>query len=197
MTTYTTRKLSRTTWTDFERLFSKGNGWDFCGCMLFHRGRHLPKATFPTRAEMGIRNRQEKRLLVEAGDAHGILVYAADEPVGWCQYGPREELSGIEASATLRTKYSEPADDHGHTALWRITCFVVDKNHRGRGVARLALDAALDAIRQGGGGLVEAFPRAAGRPSAAHGGYVSMFEAAGFQAVEPFGDEHTLMRRTV
>lgn len=97
MTMYTTRNLSQATWDDFERLFSRGNGWDFCGCMLFHRGRHLPKVEFPTRAEMGIRNRQEKRSLVEAGEAHGILVYAGDEPVGWCQ-----GRSCSEAAAQLR-----------------------------------------------------------------------------------------------
>jgi hypothetical protein len=42
-----------------------------------------------------VRNRREKRDLVERGHAHGILVYANGEPVGWCQYGPREELPRI------------------------------------------------------------------------------------------------------
>jgi GNAT superfamily N-acetyltransferase len=41
---------------------------------------------------------------------------------------------------------------------WRITCFFVDKDYRGKGVAKEALDAALKAIRQRGGRAVEAYP---------------------------------------
>ena len=35
---YKTRELSPETWPAFERLFSQGGGWDFCGCMLFQGG---------------------------------------------------------------------------------------------------------------------------------------------------------------
>lgn len=80
------------TWSDFERLFTQGNGWDFCACMLFQRGCHLPKSKFPTRADHQVRNLAEKKRLVQQGRAHGILVYADGEPVGWCQYGPVDEL---------------------------------------------------------------------------------------------------------
>jgi hypothetical protein len=76
---YTTRKLSPETWPDFERLFSQGGGWDFCGCMLFQRGCHLSTKEFRTRAEQRVRNLQEKRTLVAQGRAHGILVYGSEE----------------------------------------------------------------------------------------------------------------------
>src|SRR5437667_9310890 len=83
---YTTKELSKKTWPDFERLFSQKNGWDFCWCMHFHRPRGLPKNKWLyTRAERGVRNRQEKRELVGRECGHGILVYANEEPVGWCQ----------------------------------------------------------------------------------------------------------------
>jgi GNAT superfamily N-acetyltransferase len=39
---------------------------------------------------------------------------------------------------------------------WRITCFYVDKKHRGEGIARQALEGALDQIARADGGLVEA-----------------------------------------
>ncbi|MEU7895949.1 GNAT family N-acetyltransferase [Nonomuraea sp. NPDC049152] len=39
---------------------------------------------------------------------------------------------------------------------WRITCFYVDRRHRGLGIARVALEGALDQIAHAGGGLVEA-----------------------------------------
>src|SRR5262245_16364098 len=100
---YTTKELTVRTWPDFVSLFSKGNGWDFCWCMHFQRPRTLPKGQRRrTRAERGVRNRRQKKELVEQGLAHGILVYAKGEPVGWCQYGPREELSRIDNKRNYR-----------------------------------------------------------------------------------------------
>ena len=197
---YTTRELSRKTWPDFERLFSQGGGWDFCWCMHFHRVRSLPKRQFRTRAEQGVRNHQEKRELVEKRRSHGILVYADGEAVGWCQYGPKDELPRIDH---IR-KFHGLAPDDGAKRLWRITCFVVHKDHRRRGAASAALKAALEAIRKRGGGLVEAYPitpdssaHGARLPTGNHFGTVSMFRKQGFKAVVPLGSTSVLVRRTV
>jgi GNAT superfamily N-acetyltransferase len=198
---YTTRELSTKNWNDFERLFSQGNGWDHCWCMHFHRPRGLPKSKWlPTRAERGGRNRREKQGLVERGRAHGILVYAKGQPVGWCQFGRHEELPRID---NLR-KY-RGLDPAGAVKLWRITCFAVLKGYLKHGVASAALKAALKAIKNKGGGLVEAYPikrweaRAFGNEST-HG-TASMFEKEGFKVVAPFGSTrfstHVLMRRVV
>jgi GNAT superfamily N-acetyltransferase len=199
---YTTKELSKKTWPDFERLFSQRNGWDFCWCMHFHRPRRLPKNKWlPTRSERGVRNRREKRELVERGNAHGILIYAKGEPVGWCQYGLREELPRIDNSRKYRGLIPEGATER----LWRITCFAVLKKYRKRGVASAALKAALEAIRSKGGGLVEAYPitrwesRAFGNEST--NGTASMFAKEGFKAVASFGSTrfstHVLMTRSV
>src|SRR5216683_1148438 len=93
---YQTKELSDSTWPDFERLFSRGNGWDHCWCMAFQRARQLSRRQFRTRAEMAVINHQDKKELVDQGRAHGILVYANGEPVGWCQYGPADELPVID-----------------------------------------------------------------------------------------------------
>jgi GNAT superfamily N-acetyltransferase len=198
---YTTKELSTNTWSDFVRLFSQGSGWDFCQCMHFQRLRSLPKEQWlGTRAERRVRNRRRKRALVEQGSAHGILVYDQGEPVGWCQYGPREELPRIDNKRAYQGLGPKSAKK-----LWRITCFAVLKAHRKRGVASAALKAALESIRRQGGGLVEAYPitrwlsRAFGNEST-HG-TESMFVKAGFKPVAPFGStrysSHVLMRRTV
>ena len=118
---YTTKDLTVRTWPDFVSLFSKGNGWDFCWCMHFQPPRTLLKGQRRrTRAERGGRNRRQKKELVEHGLAHGILVYAKGEPVGWCQYGPREELSRIDN----KRNYRELSLGTGNENLWRISCFV-------------------------------------------------------------------------
>ena len=200
--TYTTKELSKRTWADFERLFSQGNGWDFCWCIHFQRPCGLPKSKWlRTRAERGVRNCSEKRELVEREWAHGILVYAEGEPVGWCQYGPSEELPRMDNTRKYRGLAPEGETDR----LWRITCFAVLKKWRKRGVAGTALKAALEAIRKRGGGLVEAYPitrwesRAFGNEST--NGTASMFKKAGFKVVAPFGSTrfstHVLMRRTI
>ena len=199
---YTTKELSTHTWSDFKKLFSQGNGWDFCWCVHFQRPRGLPKDKWlRTRAERGVRNRREKRKLVESGCAHGILVYADGEPVGWCQYGPREELPRIDSCR----KYRELALKSNAKKLWRITCFAVLKKYRKRGVGSAALQAALEAIRAQGGGVVEGYPItrwetwAFGNEST-HG-TASMFNKAGFKVVAPYRSTrfstHVLMRKIV
>ena len=132
---YTTKELTKRTWPDFQKLFSQGNGWDFCWCMHFQRPRTLPKSQWGyTRPERAARNRREKKELVERGQAHGILVYAKGEPVGWCQYGLQGELPRIDNNRSYRDLHLEP----GSKSLWRITCFVTDKKQRRRGVASAA-----------------------------------------------------------
>ena len=203
---YATKELSPKTWPDFQRLFTQGNGWDFCWCMHFQRDRSPSGHNQLPRAQRSVRNRRDKRELVAAGRAHGILVYDRSEPVGWCQYGLREELPRPDRNRNYRDR---PSDRKS----WRITCFVVHKNYRRRGVAGTALRAALASIRKQGGGLVEAFPilnwnhlrrselqrrgRAPSFGNISTGGTVSMFAKHGFQRIAPFGAIHVLMRKTV
>ena len=198
---YSTRELSPKTWLDFVKLFTQGGGWDFCWCTHFHRPCGAPSdQKLRTRAERSIKNRREKKALIASGRSHGILVYSGREPVGWCQYGLRNELPRIDGMRKYRGHAPK-----SRQKLWRITCFVVDKKHRRQGVATVALQAALESIRKKGGGLVEAYPitrwlsRAFGNEST-HGTF-SMFKKAGFSGVAPFGStrfsSHTLVRRAL
>ena len=110
--------------------------------MLVHR---LPPGG---RAAGPIGEAKEDR--VRTGRAHAALVLDEDGAAqGWCQYGSPEELPGIKHRREYeRTRRRVPD--------WRITCFYVDRKHRGQGIARAALEGALDQIARAGGGLVEA-----------------------------------------
>jgi len=200
---YSTKELSKRTWPDFEKLFVKqgvvGDGW-WCWCTHHHVSSYsLPENQQPrTRAERAVRNHQQKAELVEKGCAHGILVYAKGEPIGWCQYGPREELPRVDHAQ----KYRGLVPEDGKERLYRITCFVVDKQHRRRGVASIALKAALEAIKRKGGGLVEAYPvsKTDQGSNYMYCGTVRMFEKAGFKTIAPFATGRTatvVMRRTI
>lgn len=158
-----------------------------------HRPRPLPKNKRLDPKARKARNRREKRDLVEKGCAHGILVYAEGEPIGWCQYGPKEELPRIDN----RPGYRKLAREEDGKGLWRITCFVVDKRYRKLGVASTALRAALDAIKRKGGGMVEAYPITHWGAYTEYFGTVSMFQKEGFETVAPFGKSNLLMRRTI
>lgn len=145
----TTKELSKRTWPDYERLFSQGNGWDHCGCTVYQGFR--PPKHVRTWAEQRDWNLEIKRDLVERRRAHGILVYDGDEPIGWCQFGPKGELPIADAR---RTSPLFPDGDR----TWKITCFVTLKAYQREGVARTSLHAALEAIRRKGGGRVQAHP---------------------------------------
>lgn len=93
--------------------------------------------------------------------------------------------------------YQRLALDSDMKRLWRITCFVVDRNHRRRGVASTALKAALEAIRNKGGGIVEAYPIIQWGTHSEYHGTVSMFRKNGFKTVAPFGRSNVVMRRTI
>jgi ribosomal protein S18 acetylase RimI-like enzyme len=195
---YTTKELSKATWPDFVKLFSQKSGWNHCWCVHFHRPRGLPRDKWlPTREERGVRNRREQKALVDKGRSHGILVYSEGQPVGWCQYGQQEELTRIDNGANYRGL----APENQKARLWRITCFVVDRKYRRRGVAGAALQAALASIKKQGGGLVEGFPvsnwEGGSFGNMSTHGTVSMFAKQGFKKVAAYGNTNVLMRKRV
>lgn len=186
---WTSRELTPARWGDFERFFGRYGGVQAgCWCMFYHRDGPNGPLDDPARHES---NRRDHRELLSRGRAHGILVYRNREPIGWCQFGRREELPRIEHGR----KYRALAPRLGEAAAWRITCFFVDRPYRRSGVAGFALHAALQAIERRGGGIVEAYPTTRRGAVATWFGTRAMFEREGFRVVRPFGESHVLVRR--
>ena len=77
----------------------------------------------------------------------------------------------------------------------------VDRRYRGHGVAKLALNTALESIKKPGGGVVEANPvvskKMAAVPEWRWFGTPSMFLKEGFPRVAPLGTSGVLMRRMI
>jgi GNAT superfamily N-acetyltransferase len=156
--------------------------------MFYHRRAPTGPLESERRQEA---NRRDHRALLLRGHAHGILVYQNGAPVGWCQFGRRDDLPRIDRGR----KYRALAADLGAPPQWRITCFFVDRPARRAGVATFALHAALGAIARRGGGIVEAYPATRGEAVATWFGSQRMFEREGFRVVRPFGRSHVLVRR--
>ena len=192
-TAYTTKELSANTWNDFEKLAAQQGT---CWCTYYQRPKPVHRGKLP-REQVKKDNQLFKRSLLEQGQAHAALVYHDDRPVGWCQYGVKEELPRIDAGRNYRKL--EPVS--GDRKLWRITCFWVDKEYRGKGVAKFALKAALDSIKRNGGGIVEAYPvvskKMAAVPEWRWFGTPKMFERENFKPVAPLGTSLMLMRKTI
>ncbi|MEU8825210.1 GNAT family N-acetyltransferase [Streptomyces sp. NPDC048636] len=187
--TYSTRLLAPDTWQDFAALVDRHNGvWGGCWCMGFH-----PEGV--KNAQSAQDNKTAKRAHVDRGTCHQVLVYADAECVGWCQFGPPAELPHIKNSGAYAKELDLLPD-------WRIGCIFTASKHRGRGVARAAVGAALVAIRAAGGGTVEAYPeQSRGRPPQRgayfHTGPEELYANFGFVRQRKIAKWRWVMRLTV
>ncbi len=182
------KPLSPATWPDFTRLVEKHNGiWGGCWCMSFH-----PEGV--GHSKTALQNRTEKERRVRDGHAHAALVYDGTAAVGWCQFGPADELPRIKNKRSYNAAISKPPD-------WRITCFFVDRDCRRTGVASAALKGALQEIARLGGGRVESYPEeVVGRTASSsflHNGTLTMLKREGFRLICPLGKSHWLVAKEV
>jgi GNAT superfamily N-acetyltransferase len=186
------QELSSSTWPAFEKLAMKQGG---CWCIYYQRPKPVGRGL--STEEWKKINRKDKENLVLQGRSHAILVYDDKTPVGRCQYGSRDELPRIDAGRG----YRKVRPLVGPEKIWRITCFFVDKDYRGQGIAKIALHAALESISRQGGGIVEAYPvvskKMAEVPEWRWFGTPNMFRKERFNPVAPLGTSGLLMRRTI
>ena len=183
---YTVTPLDASTWPVFAELVERNNGvFGGCWCIGYH----------PEAGQRGLDYRTVKEDRVRSGRAHAALVLDEDDAAqGWCQYGSPEELPGIKHRREYVKDAPAPPD-------WRITCIFVDKRHRGQGVARAALEGALDLIAAAGGGLVEAISEVtAGRQAQGRflfSASVELFEEYGFTRGRQVGKHARIVSRVV
>jgi GNAT superfamily N-acetyltransferase len=183
---YDIGELDASTWDAFAELVERNNGiFGGCWCIGYH----------PECGQKGISHRAVKEDRVRTDRAHAALVFDENGAAqGWCQYGSPEELPNIKH----KRKYDQDAPP---LPDWRITCFYVDRKHRGQGIARAALEGALDQIAKLGGGLVEAIPEVtAGRE--AQGRFlfsttVELFDQYGFTRGRQVGKHAWIVSKTV
>lgn len=112
------------------------------------------------------------------GECYRSYFHEDTEHTVTSEYGSPVELPRISHRKEYDAGQTQPAPS-------RITCFFVDRDHRRSGVARKALDGALELIARAGGGEVVSFPNelAPGKRTSSsflRNGTRAMFEKAGF-----------------
>ncbi|GAA1515245.1 GNAT superfamily N-acetyltransferase [Agromyces terreus] len=116
----------------------------------------------------------------------GLVAYDGETPVGWCAVEPRPALPRLQRKRIVANGSDEP--DFDDDSVWAVSCFVVRRAHRRRGVGAALAEAAVVYAREQGARVLEAYavdPSARAKPPAADlfPGTVTMFERAGFVEV--------------
>ncbi len=186
--TLTSAPLSESTWPAFAQLVERHGGiFGGCWCIAFHLEPGENK-------EWAGRYRELKHARVREGRAHAALVFDGSAAVGWCQFGPTAELPNIRSKKDYEKGLGDLPD-------WRITCFFIDRERRGEGIASRALEEAVRYIAEAGGGTVEAYPEdyTGQRTSNSFlcSGTLGMFVKAGFRPRRKIAMRRWVVARTV
>jgi GNAT superfamily N-acetyltransferase len=124
----------------------------------------------------------------------GLVAYVDGEPAGWVAVEPRTAYPKLR---TLRVPWIGRDEDKDDDGVWAVTCFVVRKGYRGRGLTYPLARATIDFARERGARALEAYPMIT-QPGKEitwgelHVGARQVFEDAGFEEIS-----HPTLRRVV
>jgi GNAT superfamily N-acetyltransferase len=176
----TVRPLTPALWPALEDLFGKLGACGGCWCTYWRIGaayRKRPRS----------KNKAAFKAIVAQGPPPGLLAFAGDVPVGWCQLTPRADLPWLDREWRLRR-----VDD---TPVWSISCLYVRKGYRRKGVTSALIAAAVKAARRAKAPALEAYPLDAKlTPSASGTGFASTYARAGFKTVARHFPPRPIMR---
>jgi GNAT superfamily N-acetyltransferase len=191
-TQVTFRPANEASWEDLQRVFGTVDAGQ-CQCQRFKiRGWMWSVSTLDER--MGMLQDQTACATPDASSTSGLIAYVDGEPAGWVAVEPRTAYVKLRTSRVPWTDRSEDKDDE---SVWSVTCMVVRKGFRGRGLTYQLARATIDHARSRGARALEAYPMFT-QPGKTitwgelHVGPHQAFEEAGFHQVS-----HPTLRRTV
>lgn len=181
-------------WADIQTVFTGGDQGR-CQCQHFKvRDSQWQSLTVSDREA---RLRQQTRCgQPRASTTSGLLAYLDAEPAGWVAVEPRVRYPRLLRVRTVWSGRDEDKDDDG---VWAVTCFVVRKAFRRRGIT-YALAAATPAFaRERGATAIEAYPMITepGKEiiwNELYRGSRQIFAAAGFTEVSRPSKRRVVMR---
>jgi GNAT superfamily N-acetyltransferase len=181
-------------WADLQAIFGTADAGQ-CQCQRFKiRGWIWRDSTQDERTAM----LQDQTACGDPGATYtsGLVGYVDGEPAGWVALEPRTAYPKLRTSRIPWTGRSEDKDDDG---VWAVTCMVVRKGYRGRGLTYLLARATIDHARTRGARALEAYPMVT-QPGKQitwgelHVGPRQAFEEAGFTEITRPTVRRTVMR---
>ncbi|MCZ4119984.1 GNAT family N-acetyltransferase [Streptomyces sp. H39-S7] len=120
-----------------------------------------------------------------ASSTSGLVAYWDGEPAGWCAVEPRTAFPRL---MRTRVPWTGRQEDKADDGVWAVTCLVVRKDFRGRGLTYPLARATIGFARERGARAIEAYPMIT-RPGVEitwgelHVGSRNVFADAGFTEV--------------
>jgi GNAT superfamily N-acetyltransferase len=175
---------NQASWDDLRDVFGVTDYPSRCQCQRFKvvgwiwRDSTLEERTAMLRAQTACGD-------PDATATSGLVAYVDDEPAGWVAVEPRTAYPKLRTS---RVPWSGRDEDKNDDGIWAVTCFVVRKGYRGRGLTYSLARATIDFARERGARALEAYPMIT-QPGKeitwgeVHVGARQVFEDAGFKEV--------------
>lgn len=178
--------LNAGNWPAFELLFGEKGACGGCWCMLWRMGnKEFEK-------NKGKGNKSKMHQLTTQKEYLGILAFDQDDPVGWCSVSPKEKFIRLQNSRLFKSQ-------HPDQNLWSITCLLVRKEYRMKGISSQLINQASHFAFSNGATAVEAYPIISDRkniPAAfAWIGLASAYAKVGFKKVGQPSDTRLIMRK--
>ena len=144
---------NQASWADLQAIFGTTDYPSKCYCQHFKtRDCHWSSLTGEDR-----RSRLREQTNCgdpEASSTSGLVAYLDREPVGWVAVEPRPAYPRL---PRVRTVWSGRHEDKADDNVWAVTCFVVRKGYRKRGITYALAAAAVGYAREQGARALEGY----------------------------------------
>jgi len=191
----TVAPANQAAWADLQAIFGIAGYAGRCYCQHF-------KTLDRDWSSLSVAARQD-RLREQTGCGNpcasattGLVAYLGTEPVGWVAVEPRTAYPRL---LWMRTVWSGRQEDKTDDGVWAVTCFVVRKGYRKRGITYALAAVTVDYAREHGACALEAYPMITEPGKEITWGelYVGtrqVFEEAGFAEVSHPSPRRVVMR---
>jgi GNAT superfamily N-acetyltransferase len=145
---------NQASWADLQAIFGASGAPGHCYCQAFKvRDRDLNSLIDQERRD---RLRQQTNCdNPQARATTGLVAYLGDDPVGWVAVEPRTAYPRL---LRTRTAWSGRQEDKSDDRVWAVTCFVIRKGYRKRGISYALAAATVEFARNQGARALEAYP---------------------------------------
>ena len=141
-------------WEDLQLVFGQKGEAATCQCQWF-KTRPGEFGSTPLDVKRDRLRAQTNCGHPEARTTSGLVAYLDGEPAGWCAVQPRVDFVRLER---MRIPWAGRKEDRLDPDVWSVTCFVVRKGYRNRGVSRALAAATVEFARSRGAASVEGYP---------------------------------------